>query len=367
MAQPFRLSAVVNGRLRRHIPDFLCGSGFGLIVVDVVRAQRLAENPKIQMLCEWTREVLEALGWEYRVLSEQPPILLGSVRFLAGYRREQYVDQRSLDRCRHSSERAATGQNNSGSRWTYFSASGSVYVHVSRVCPLQAIDGGGTVSDLDIQIRSRGGRMRIPRSRGAVTGGVLLLLGLWGVAVPFIGPQTDTAFSDVGAGTWTAERGWLQVLPAVATMVGGLLLLVSRNRAVAMLGAWMGVFGGVWFVVGRTVYELLGFGNTADAAATGATANWEDLALFAGLGALIVFLAAVSIGRLSVRSVRDIRTAESPIAITEYAAAAPPDAGRNGHHRSPSEAVPVDGGGAEQRRSLTNLFRRRHSSTESHE
>uniref|UniRef100_A1UPZ7 Uncharacterized protein n=1 Tax=Mycobacterium sp. (strain KMS) TaxID=189918 RepID=A1UPZ7_MYCSK len=59
VAQPFRLSAVVNGRLRRHIPDFLWGSGLGLTVVDVVRAQRLAENPKIQMLCEWTREVLE--------------------------------------------------------------------------------------------------------------------------------------------------------------------------------------------------------------------------------------------------------------------------------------------------------------------
>jgi len=29
VAQPFRLSAVVNGRLRRHIPDFLWGSGSG--------------------------------------------------------------------------------------------------------------------------------------------------------------------------------------------------------------------------------------------------------------------------------------------------------------------------------------------------
>lgn len=100
VAQPFQLSAVVNGRIRRHIPDFLWGSGSGLTIIDVVRAQRLAENPKIQILCGWTREVLEALGWEYRVLSEQPPVLLGNVRFLAGYRREQYVDQKCLDRIR---------------------------------------------------------------------------------------------------------------------------------------------------------------------------------------------------------------------------------------------------------------------------
>src|SRR6476646_7143201 len=81
-AQPFRLSAVVNGRLRRRMPDYLWGSGFGLTVVDVVRAQRLAENPKIQMLCDWTREVLEALGWKYRVLSEQPPSCSGTSVFL---------------------------------------------------------------------------------------------------------------------------------------------------------------------------------------------------------------------------------------------------------------------------------------------
>lgn len=100
VAQPFQLTAVVNGRLRRHILDYLWGSGSGLTIIDVVRAQRLAENPKIQILCDWTREVLAALGWDYRVLSEQPPILLQNVRFLAGYRREQYVDQKSVDRIR---------------------------------------------------------------------------------------------------------------------------------------------------------------------------------------------------------------------------------------------------------------------------
>ena len=60
VAHPFRLSAVVNGRLRRHIPDFLWGSGFGLTVVDVVRAQRLAENPKIQMLSRLVEKLMKS-------------------------------------------------------------------------------------------------------------------------------------------------------------------------------------------------------------------------------------------------------------------------------------------------------------------
>lgn len=219
------------------------------------------------------------------------------------------------------------------------------------------------MTDLDIRIRSRGGRMRIPRSRGAVIGGILLLLGLWGAAVAFAGPQTDTAFANAGAGTWTAARGWLQVLPGVATMVGGLLLLVSRNRAVAMLGACVAVLGGAWFVVGRTVYELLGFRNTADGESTGATATWMDLLLLAGLGMLIVFMAAVGIGRLSVRSVRDISSAQSTVDITDSATAAAPDARRNGNHRQTSGEVPADGDAVEQRRGWPNPFKRRHSST----
>jgi len=34
-------------------------------------------------------------------------------------------------------------------------------------------------------------------------------------------------------------------------VLGGLLLLMSRNRATAMLGGWLGVIAGAWFVVGR--------------------------------------------------------------------------------------------------------------------
>jgi hypothetical protein len=220
------------------------------------------------------------------------------------------------------------------------------------------------MNDLDIRIRSRGGRLRIPRSRGAITGAVLILLGAWGAAAPFIGPQIDSAFTDAGAGSWTAALGWLQVLPGIATVIGGLLLLGSRNRAVAMLGAWTAVLGGAWLVVGRTVYELLGFGDPA--AATGAAdgaATWAELALFTGLGALIVFLAAASIGRLSVRSVRDIRTAESPIGFNDSAPSAAPDAGRNGSHRPAAEVAPDDGDHRAQRRGLTNPFHRRPSSS----
>ncbi len=46
---------------------------------------------------------------------------------------------------------------------------------------------------------------------------------------------------------------------------------------------------------------------------------WLELTYFYGLGALIVFLGALALGRLSVRSVRDVEYATRPLAVDEHA------------------------------------------------
>ena len=75
---------------------------------------------------------------------------------------------------------------------------------------------------------------------------------------------STSAFSPDREWVWTAARGWLEVLPGVATAVGGFLLLSSRNRFTAMLGAWLTVFAGAWFVVGRALAGPLGLGDVGD-------------------------------------------------------------------------------------------------------
>ena len=65
--------------------------------------------------------------------------------------------------------------------------------------------------------RPRGGRMRIARSRGAVSGLLLILLGAWGALVPFVGPYFDFAFSPDEPWAWTDARGWLEVLPGAVS------------------------------------------------------------------------------------------------------------------------------------------------------
>ena len=82
-------------------------------------------------------------------------------------------------------------------------------------------------------------------------------------------------------------------------MIGGLLLLFSRNRATAMLGGWLAVLAGAWFVVGRAFAGVGDRRRYCTVAVTDAKRAALELAYFSGLGALIVFLGAIALGRLS--------------------------------------------------------------------
>ena len=171
----------------------------------------------------------------------------------------------------------------------------------------------------DIDTPTRGGRLTIARSRGAASGIVLIVLGLWGALIPFVGPSFDFAYDPGQGSAWSAARGWLEVLPGVVTVIGGLLLVTSRNRAAAVLGAWLTIVAGAWFVVGRVVATTLTIGQIgAPVAPTDAKAAWLELSYFYGLGALIVFFGATALGRVSVRSVRDVAVIEEPVASRHH-------------------------------------------------
>ncbi|WP_280452233.1 hypothetical protein [Nocardia cyriacigeorgica] len=196
------------------------------------------------------------------------------------------------------------------------------------------------MTDVDGNVSTaQGSRLRIPRSRRAVGGVVVLLLGIWGALIPFIGPYFDFTYTPDDPWVWTAARGWLQVLPGVAAIVGGLLMLMSRNRVVASFGGWLSVAAGVWFVIGPVLADLLRLGDIGEPVATSDLKRaLLQLTFFYGLGALILFFAATSLGRLSVRSARDIAFAQREVA-----------AGTAGR-RVDEPVVPVDAAEAEHRR-----------------
>lgn len=154
--------------------------------------------------------------------------------------------------------------------------------------------------------------MRVPRTRGAVSGLLIVALGLWGALVPFIGPAFDLAIGPDETWSWTSGRFWLSVLPGVVAVVGGLLLMTSARRPTASLGAMLATAAGAWFVVGPTVSQLWNDGASQAGTVHGSdtTQVIAELAYFLGVGALILYFGATALGRLSVRSVRDLELAQ---------------------------------------------------------
>lgn len=158
------------------------------------------------------------------------------------------------------------------------------------------------------------GILRVPRSRGALTGLLLVLLGAWGALIPFVGPYFHYAYLPDTAWTYTAGRLWLEILPGAAAALGGLILLAAAVRPVALFGAVLAALAGAWFTVGTVLSPLWATGGagTAGLPAGGTFARAiEQIGFFAGLGVAIVFVSALAIGRLSVITLRDSRHAES--------------------------------------------------------
>lgn len=176
-----------------------------------------------------------------------------------------------------------------------------------------------TQTDMDATIRAS--RLRVARSRGALGGIALMLLGAWAALVPFFGPYFDFAYGPDTTWHWTAARGWTEVLPGAVAFFAGLLLLMSSNRVVAMAGAWLGAAAGVWLVIAPSLAGPLAFhlGGPDPASSTGVRAL-EAIGYFYGVGAAILFFGSVALGRLSVHGLRDVQAAERRAAAEEAAA-----------------------------------------------
>ena len=87
--------------------------------------------------------------------------------------------------------------------------------------------------------------------RGRMAGILLMLLGLWGGLIPFVGPYFGFAFTPDRVWVFTAGRLWLSVVPGAAAFIGGLLVAWTDRAAVP--GAFLAVLGGAWFIAGQPV------------------------------------------------------------------------------------------------------------------
>src|SRR5260221_711655 len=72
------------------------------------------------------------------------------------------------------------------------------------------------------------GILRVSRSRGALSGVLLVLLGIWGGLIPLVGPYVNYAYTPNHAWQITSGRIWLEILPAAGALLGGLILLARK-------------------------------------------------------------------------------------------------------------------------------------------
>jgi hypothetical protein len=162
----------------------------------------------------------------------------------------------------------------------------------------------------------------VPRSRGAFSGVLLVVLGIWGGLVPFWGPQFGYGYAPGMPWTFTWARFFLAILPAAAVILGGLGLLSASHRVTGHAAGWLAAAGGAWFVVGPTLSVLYGSPPGVPIALSMLGSSVTEIGLFYGLGVVVVFLAAFALGRFSV-----FPTEQSPPGGAAERRAKPPEEG----------------------------------------
>ena len=189
------------------------------------------------------------------------------------------------------------------------------------------------------------GMLRVPRSRGALSGVLLVLLGAWGALIPFIGPSFHYAYTPDRAWTYNSGRLWLEILPGAVTLLGGLIVLAARSRPTALFGAWLAAMSGAWFIVGQTL-STLWTASAAPAAGypVGGTVSRavEQVGFFTGLGAVVMFFAAMALGRFLVVGVRETALVAREAEAADRAAAGQAAADRAAAERAATDRTAAD-------------------------
>ena len=162
--------------------------------------------------------------------------------------------------------------------------------------------------------------LQMRRSRGAFSGFLLILLGLWGALIPFVGPYFHYAYTPDKAWTYNTGRLWLELLPGAAVFLGGFLLMVARGRHTALFGALLAAAAGAWFTLGTVLSPLWNHHvpmGGSPASSTVYMRIMEQLGFFTALGVVIVFVAAVALGRIAsvasgIREIEEIPETTDP-------------------------------------------------------
>ena len=153
--------------------------------------------------------------------------------------------------------------------------------------------------------------VQTPRSRGSLSGLILILLGLWGGLIPLVGPYVKYGFTPNRTWDLTQGRLYLSVIPGAVVLLAGLAILLTRSRGIGGFFAFVAALAGFWFIAGAAVIGLLpaslgaSISTGTPIATTASRAILTSLGFYAGIGALILFFATLALGRFSIAAHKD--------------------------------------------------------------
>ena len=152
------------------------------------------------------------------------------------------------------------------------------------------------------------------RGSARVLGLLVALVAAWGGIVAFAGPSFQFYMGNTAAWTWTQSRATLHFAPAIAGILGGLLLLIGATRPIQQLGSLLGITAGIWFVIGPSLEPLwtsssggsMRMGHIGGSMAMGGAQMQsktmqalEAVGYHYGTGAVLATLAAIALGLLA--------------------------------------------------------------------
>ena len=150
--------------------------------------------------------------------------------------------------------------------------------------------------------------MHVRRTHGIGSGILLVLLGAWVAAVPYVGPHFHYSVGATETWHWTAGRVWLSLVPGVVTIVAGAVLVVATRRGTLVVASSVAASAGIWIVIGPQTSLLWHGTMQAGPAAGGVHRRLLEVLGYSLLsGCLIAVVASFTLGRSSVASVEDVR------------------------------------------------------------
>jgi hypothetical protein len=126
---------------------------------------------------------------------------------------------------------------------------------------------------------------------------LIMLLGIWGGIVPFVGPYFGYP-SGAPTWHWSVTNATLSVAAGAAAFLGGLMLMSSRPPS-ARLGGLLAILGGAWFVLGPVFHPLWSSAAVMKMSGSKWMQVLEQLGYHYGTGVLITALAGFALGTMT--------------------------------------------------------------------